>query len=201
MDQSRLTARDRQKLYTRARVVDAARALFAEKGYEQATIRDIAARAGVAPGSVFTTFQTKADLLLEIVFTRYFDIAEQLNLPIEAGDDAISQLRQFALRAYAVELKEPRLLAETIAASWTWTPAADMENRRRMAPLLGLIERVLTRRLSGPSQGPPGEDIALLSDMVFAIYLHNFRHALFDGATPEELAQRFERQLRLILPP
>lgn len=199
MDQTRLTARDRQKLQTRARVVDAARALFAEKGYEQATIRDIAARAGVAPGSVFTTFQTKADLLLEIVFSRYLEIAEHLSAPAVGGADPITQLREFARRAYTVELQEPRLLAETIAASWTWSSLSEQENRRRMAPLIGLMERVLTAHLASTRPMPPA-DVMLLADMVFAIYLRNFRQALFDGAGPDELAARFERQLRLILP-
>jgi TetR/AcrR family transcriptional regulator, cholesterol catabolism regulator len=198
MDDYRLTARDRQKLHTRARVVDAARDLFAEKGFEQATIREIAARAGVAPGSVFTTFETKADLLQEIVFSRYMTLGEALSVQPHGEVDPVGQLVAFARVAYGFELKEPRLLAETLGASWTWTVQAEMDNRRHLAPLLGVITRLLGRA-QAHGLVPEEADIALLSDMVFALYLRNFRMALFEGADAPALADRFETQLRFLL--
>jgi AcrR family transcriptional regulator len=48
---------------TRRRVVDAARALFLERGYVATTMADIAREAGVALQSVYTAGQSKADLL------------------------------------------------------------------------------------------------------------------------------------------
>jgi AcrR family transcriptional regulator len=48
---------------TRRRVVDAARALFLERGYVATTMADIARHAGVALQSVYTAGQSKADLL------------------------------------------------------------------------------------------------------------------------------------------
>lgn len=198
MDDYRLTARDRQKLLTRARVVDAARALFAEKGYEQATIRDIAARAGVAPGSVFTTFATKADLLLEIVFTRYLTLAESLSGSLAQEPDPIERLVAIARIAYSYELSEPRLLAETIGASWTWSIATDEEHRQRLAPLVGLVEKALR---DGVANGSVSKslDIALASEMIFAMYLRNYRLALFDAHDAHALTERFRRQVHLIL--
>jgi AcrR family transcriptional regulator len=200
MDDHRLTARDRQKLLTRARVVDAARALFAEKGYEEATIRDIAARAGVAPGSVFTTFETKADLLLDIVFSRYMTLAEALSFPAEVDDDPMAQLITTARLAYGYELQEPRLLAETIGASWTWSTDAEFENRRRLAPLAKLIERILAR---GAASGRfrPDLDVGLMSDAVFGVFVLNFRSALFDGEDASALTARFAKQMQQILTP
>jgi AcrR family transcriptional regulator len=51
-----LMTRDEQKQRTRLKVIAAARALFADPGYDKTTIRMIAEHAGVATGSVFTTF-------------------------------------------------------------------------------------------------------------------------------------------------
>src|ERR1700693_629539 len=56
----RLAARREETLATRARVLNAARDLFDEVGYEETTIRMVAERAGVAVGSVFTTFAGQA---------------------------------------------------------------------------------------------------------------------------------------------
>ena len=50
----------------RRRLVEAAIRLFAEKGYESASVSEIVAAAGVTKGSMYHYFQAKDDLLLEI---------------------------------------------------------------------------------------------------------------------------------------
>src|SRR6218665_2701439 len=64
----RLNRRQAAKIRTRQKVLDAARGLFAERGYEPATIRDIAKGAGMSTGAVFANFQDKAELF-EAVLT------------------------------------------------------------------------------------------------------------------------------------
>ncbi len=59
------TRRAQQKRATRAAVLSAARALFAERGFEQTTMRDIAGAANVAVGTLFTHFADKRVLLSE----------------------------------------------------------------------------------------------------------------------------------------
>ena len=63
----RMNRRQAAKIRTRQKVLDAARALFAERGYDAATIRDIAKGAGMSTGAVFANFQDKAELF-ECVF-------------------------------------------------------------------------------------------------------------------------------------
>lgn len=48
-------------------VVDAAIEVFCEKGYERATVRDIAAKAGVGVSSVYLHAKSKQDLFLQAV--------------------------------------------------------------------------------------------------------------------------------------
>ncbi|HEV2372172.1 MAG TPA: TetR family transcriptional regulator [Streptosporangiaceae bacterium] len=50
---------------TRAAIVEAALALFAERGYEAATMRAIADRAGVATGNAYYYFGSKEELIQE----------------------------------------------------------------------------------------------------------------------------------------
>jgi AcrR family transcriptional regulator len=56
------TRRALAKQQTRVKVLAAARRLFSEQGYEGATIRDIAAEAGMSTGAVFANFTDKSDL-------------------------------------------------------------------------------------------------------------------------------------------
>ena len=65
-----MSLRKSQKEATRQRVLDAARELFEAKGFEAATVRDIARMAGVSVGSVFTTFASKGDILSQVMADR-----------------------------------------------------------------------------------------------------------------------------------
>lgn len=58
--------REKAKALTRSKVVSAAAKLFAEVGYEKATIRDIAKAAKMSTGAVFANFEDKAALYTAI---------------------------------------------------------------------------------------------------------------------------------------
>ena len=61
---------------TRAALVELASELFAEQGYIQTSIRDIARRAGVTSGALYGHFRNKADLLAEAINGRIADELE-----------------------------------------------------------------------------------------------------------------------------
>jgi AcrR family transcriptional regulator len=54
---------------TKQRILDAATELFATKGYGSSSIRDIAARVGIEPASVYSHVASKEDILFSIVMT------------------------------------------------------------------------------------------------------------------------------------
>jgi AcrR family transcriptional regulator len=62
-----LSRRERRKWEREQRILDAAAAVFAEKGYHQATIRDIAELADVADGTIYNYFDNKFDLLVGLL--------------------------------------------------------------------------------------------------------------------------------------
>ena len=62
----RLT-REQQKVATRAALVDAARSVFARRGFQAATVEEIAAEAGFSTGAVYSNFGGKDELVLAVV--------------------------------------------------------------------------------------------------------------------------------------
>ena len=54
------------KAATKERILRAARRLFAEKGYDATTTRDIAAAAGIASGTLFNYFRTKEAIVARL---------------------------------------------------------------------------------------------------------------------------------------
>ncbi len=64
----RISPNARRALYEerREQILKAAVQVFGEKGYDRATISDIARKAGVAEGSIYNYFKNKGDLLVGI---------------------------------------------------------------------------------------------------------------------------------------
>jgi AcrR family transcriptional regulator len=59
--------RVRQKRDREARIVEAAAALFQERGFEETTMQEVAGRAGLAVGTLYNYFRSKSDLGLALV--------------------------------------------------------------------------------------------------------------------------------------
>jgi len=57
--------RERKKLRTRSLIADAAARLFAERGYEQVTVSDVARAADVSEQTVYNYFPAKENLVLD----------------------------------------------------------------------------------------------------------------------------------------
>lgn len=63
---------------TRTKILRAAQRLFARKGYEGTTTRDLAAAAGVAEGTLFRHFSNKKAILIEVATQGWVEILTDL---------------------------------------------------------------------------------------------------------------------------
>ena len=63
---------------TRDRLIEAAAAVFAEKGYDGAGVQEIARRAGFTTGAIYGRFRGKAELLLAAIEAHSHNELEQL---------------------------------------------------------------------------------------------------------------------------
>jgi AcrR family transcriptional regulator len=62
----RLSLRDEQKALTRRRLLDAAEAVFARRGFHGASVEEIAREAGATTGALYSSFAGKEDLFLAL---------------------------------------------------------------------------------------------------------------------------------------
>ena len=76
MSTSRKRAPSARSLKTKAKILDAAEMVFAERGFEGATLRDIAGRAGVPVGLVHHHGVSKEELFCQTVRRRAGEMAE-----------------------------------------------------------------------------------------------------------------------------
>lgn len=87
--------RERKKAATHAHIADTALALFVERGYDNVTVRDVAAAADVSPTTLLNHFPTKEALVVDLGD----EIAAELTRAVLDRDPDIGILD--ALRGYA----------------------------------------------------------------------------------------------------
>jgi AcrR family transcriptional regulator len=87
---------------TRGRIVAAALTLFRERGFEAATMRDIAAAAGVATGAAYYYFPSKEAIVLEF----YRSSAEEMQARLESALQDVSGLEHRLTELIRVKLAQ-----------------------------------------------------------------------------------------------
>jgi len=78
----------------RRRILDAAVAVFAEKGFYQARVSDIARMAGVADGTIYLYFKNKDDLLISIFEEKMKEINVKFREALASETDPRSRFRK-----------------------------------------------------------------------------------------------------------
>jgi AcrR family transcriptional regulator len=161
----RLPGRPRSVKADRA-ILDAALALFVEHGFDNVSIDDIAARAGVGRATVYRRWSSKAALIAEAIASERGDpelaidalagsprhIFDSLALTLTAPD-----MKQIMARLIGASVDHPEL----IAAYWR----TYMEPRR-MA-VLSLLQAAQAR-----GQLPPDADVSIVLDVISGAIAH-----------------------------
>jgi len=90
------TLREEQAHQTKLRVRKAARSLFAEQGFAATTVAQIAKEAGVAPATVYATFESKAGIVVGMLddLEESIEVGPRLREAFDVAD-ARQQLRMY----------------------------------------------------------------------------------------------------------
>jgi len=83
---SSLARRDRERAATRQKILDAARRMLVQYGYERTTMRAIAAKIGYTPTAIYHYFKDKDALVAELSAIDYRAFSQALQRPGTAGD-------------------------------------------------------------------------------------------------------------------
>jgi len=187
-----------RKQATRERVLAAARDLFEEVGYDAATIRAVALKAGVSVGSVFTSFAGKAELLSQVMQDRLGALyAELEQVTPHLRGPTIDRLRSIMAVHYGFETRRLKLFIVYIGASFQWETGQAVVPLGRNDRLKTMLREVLAR---GVERGEvrPDADTECFIDTLLAAYMWNYRLALQDGADAPEMIEAMDRQIGLL---
>jgi AcrR family transcriptional regulator len=194
----RPTLKDQKREETRARLLAAARRLFAEYGYDDVPVTEIAKEAGVTHSMINVYFGGKAGLLYEIVRTNNEPQYVESKRLAETGRPPLDRLSEMLLFWVLSDGADPRLLAIMQGFSWVWPPQLEAENaadRGRHKELVA--DLICEAQRSGVVSS--SVDPRQAASSVFAIYTWGLRGVVFEGLTPEQCHARIMEQLRPIL--
>ena len=114
--------RERSKQDKRLRIISAAREVFSEKGYDNATTREIADRADVAIATLFVYAQDKRDLLFMLINDALDRIVEDSQQSIPSSASFVDKVMHLFNRQHEYFATEVNLARAAVRESFYWTP-------------------------------------------------------------------------------
>ena len=198
--------RREQAALTRARIVEAAGALFVAQGYAQTTIRQIAQAANVSPDTVYAVFGTKARVLTALI--------DQRLAPDPNVDNVLDRPESHAVRDEPDQRRQLHFFARDVAAiSARVRPVYEiLRTASAVEPEMATVRAEMEEyRLQNMRQaadwiaahGPLRVDIHRASEIIWALASPDVSRMLCDGRnwTQDEYAGWLEDALiRLLLP-
>lgn len=131
---------------TRARLLDAARALFAERGYAAVGTEEIVKRAEVTRGALYHHFADKRDLLRAVHEGIEAELAEEIGAKIaaeaEAGTDARAVL-ELGARAFLDACERPEIARIALVESPAvlgWSEWREIDERYGLGLVIAALE-------------------------------------------------------------
>jgi AcrR family transcriptional regulator len=184
-----------QKAQTRQRIADAAWELFTSTGYDGTTTKAVAARAGVASGTVFVHASDKADLLAMVMHDRLASTVDEAFATLPRAE-LLPQLLHVFGALFRMYGENPKLASAFVQ---TLVPGATGPNGQRVHALtMTFLHRLAGVVGEAQLRGEVGQEVMplLAASNLFGLYLYSLLLAL-TGVTTLEAA--LEPGLRMVL--
>jgi len=164
-------SKDDKSLETkRSRILRMAIKAFAEKGYRNATIAEIAKQAGVADGTVYEYFKNKEELLLSIPEERFEDHINQFEMAFNIKDP-VKMLRRFIkyhFNLYLTDTDFLKVYLSLILLNRRFYQSRAYDGLRRY---LKLLEDLIQKGINDGSFAPDS-DIRIFRNMFLGAFTH-----------------------------
>lgn len=136
------------KLQTRERIMEAAEALFAEKGYHDAAMDEIVRRTSVSKGGLYFHFPSKERLFLSVMDHLGRRLVRRIEERISSEDRAIDRLEVALATALEVLGRRRRLAKLLLVQGYSMGNAFEQKRTEIYSDFASLIEDNLDRAVA-----------------------------------------------------
>jgi TetR/AcrR family transcriptional regulator len=183
------TKRERRKEARPGELLDAALALFVEKGFAATRVEEVAARAGVSKGTLFLYFPSKEELfkavVRETIAGRFGEWNEEL--AAFAGDSA--ELLRYTMHSWWERIGMTQASGITklvMSEAGTFPEIASFYQHEVIDPGKDLLKRVLQRGIDRGDFRPMDLDSAVYSLIAPMIFLLMWKHSMAPCCPPSD---------------
>ena len=181
------TRREREKAMHRREILEAAKRVFAKKGFAAATIDEIAQEAEFSKGAMYGYFEGKEDLFFTLIQEKSDDIEGRFMEVAESSGDPETKIGNL-VETYLTFFEEDRDFFQIIASEH---PRLGVKTHSRLAENmkeryirnLGLIEKVMQEGVSAGALKEI-EPRLLATGLVGIIHAFTAQWILIDGKKP-----------------
>lgn len=173
--------RERRKQARPGELLDAALALFVEKGFAATRVEEVAARAGVSKGTLFLYFGSKEELLKAVVRENLAGRFVEWNEEFERFCGTSADMLRTCLRAWWERIGATPASGITklmISESQNFPELATYYQREVIEPGKALIRRILQRGVDRGEFCVADMDYAIYSVIAPMVFLMMNKHSL-----------------------
>lgn len=190
--------RARSKELNRRKILDSATQLFRERGFEAATLRDIASGAGLSTGALFANFSDKNEIFFTIIEQESRRIIEDMTRSIDPAAPLIDRLHGQIMHGYQAIQVDARMIMSALVITWSLSDevlgeVARLSNLVRDALYETLKDAVVRKELSEAA------DIMSAAEMLEDLCFANLRRSFYEGLTTEAFGRKARFNLEVIL--
>lgn len=178
----------------RLRILEAARDLAMEGGYDGVQMRDVADRAEVALGTLYRYFRSKVQLLIALMHHETTRLAGRLESHPPAGDTAAQRVDAVLQRGVRALRREPRLAEAMVRALMVADPSTADEVDR----VTQLMTDAVTHAMQGPDRCASPDDPAI-ARVLEQVWLSAMVAWTSGRASEEQLVEDISTATRLLV--
>jgi AcrR family transcriptional regulator len=183
------TRREQQKAETKALILDAARRLFEERGFDGTTMRELAAEAGVGLGTIFAHFPDKGALLMAALLDDLAETDRRIVETLPAAAPIRDQILHVAAAGIGYWCRRPELSSTLLRQMWfvsgPWADRRRDETDRFIEFVSELLEAARER---GELRGDV--DLRETAEAMYSFYLGRIVRAVGDEGLDAEALLR-----------
>jgi len=181
----------------RARLYATAIDLIGERGYEETTLRDVAARAGVSAGLLYRYFPSKRSIVLALYDELSDRYAQEANhLPPGKWRDRFATALETSLRVLAPHRVTLRALAPVMVGDVEEGVFAQSTVFSRLR-----VQSVFHRAIADATDAPPAKLAESLARVLYLVHLGVLLWWLLDKSPRQRATDGLLALFRRILPP
>jgi AcrR family transcriptional regulator len=174
----------------KGQIIEAAEALFSERGYHGTTMRDIAAETGILPGSLYAHIASKEDILLEICTAAAAQFMIGAEIAAKGPWLPAEKLRR-AMRAHVGVVAQAREAARVFLEEWK---ALEEPRRTEVKALRDQYEDLWDAMIREGIEGGQLREIDPTLARLLVLSAANWTYTWYQPGgplSPDEIADRF----------